>query len=131
MASSTRDGADGGCFGGVLRHLEADLYVTLRREVVHLVRLDLREESSQQRRVGHVAVVQVKVTVLVVRILVDVVEAMSVDQRRAANDAVDLVALLHQLLGEIRAVLPADAGDQRPPADQTCTPVVPRSCSWV
>jgi hypothetical protein len=51
--------------------------------------------------------------------LVDVIETMRVDQRGATDDAVDLVTLLHQLLGQIRAVLAADASDEGPPADQT------------
>src|ERR1700709_1152095 len=33
---------------------------------------------------------------------------------RLADDAGDVVALGHQELGEVRAVLPGDAGDQRP-----------------
>ena len=32
----------------------------------------------------------------------------------AADEAVHLVALLEQQLGQVRAVLPGDAGDQRP-----------------
>ena len=36
-------------------------------------------------------------------------------RRGAADDAVDLVALLEQQLGEVRAVLPRDAGDQGAP----------------
>ena len=36
-----------------------------------------------------------------------------VEARRAADDAVDLVALLEQQLGQVRAVLAGDAGDQR------------------
>ena len=41
------------------------------------------------------------------------IDAVGVERRCAALDAVDLVALLEQKLGQIRAVLARDAGDQR------------------
>ena len=44
--------------GRVLRLLERDLHVTLRGEVVYLVRLDLLHDVKQARRVRHVPVVQ-------------------------------------------------------------------------
>src|SRR5678815_573787 len=47
-----------------------------------------------------------------VRILVQVVDALRVEERGAPLDAVDDVALLQQKLGEIGAVLAGDAGDQ-------------------
>ena len=53
-----------------------------------------------------------KRTVLLVRILVEVVDAVGVEERRAALDAVHLVALVEQELGEVGAVLAGDAGDQ-------------------
>ena len=36
-----------------------------------------------------------------------------VEAGRAPDDAVDLVALVEQQLGQVRAVLAGDAGDQR------------------
>ena len=48
-----------------------------------------------------------------VRVLVDVVEAFRVERARAADHAVDLVALREQQLGQVGAVLPGDAGDER------------------
>ena len=48
-----------------------------------------------------------------VRVLVDVVEPLGVERARAADDAVDLVALGEQQLGQVRAVLAGDAGDER------------------
>jgi hypothetical protein len=47
-----------------------------------------------------------------VRILVEVVDAVGVEQRAAALDAVHLVALVEQELGEVGAVLAGDAGDE-------------------
>ena len=64
------------------------------------------------RRIGQVAVVQDEARGLLVRILVQVIDAVGVEERGAALDAVHLVALVEQELGEIGAVLAGDAGDQ-------------------
>src|SRR4029079_17619353 len=45
----------------------------------------------------------------------DVVDARGVERARAADHPVDVVALLEQDLGEVRAVLARDAGDERLP----------------
>ncbi len=50
-------------------------------------------------RVGHVAVVEDELGIGVVRVLVDVVDAGSVEERGAALDAVDLVAFCKEELG--------------------------------
>ena len=63
-------------------------------------------------RIGQVAVMQDEAPVALVRILVEVVDAVGVEQRGAALDAVDLVALLEQELGEIGAILAGDAGNK-------------------
>ena len=64
-------------------------------------------------RVGHVAVMQDQAPVRLVRILVQVVDAIGVEQRRAALDAVHLVAFVEQKFREVGAVLAGNAGDQR------------------
>ena len=53
-----------------------------------------------------------KLRVLDVRVLVEVVDAVGVEQRSAALDAVHLVALFQQEFGQIGAVLAGDAGDE-------------------
>ena len=97
---------------GVLRRLEADLHVALRAEVVDLGGLHLAQEVDERRRVAEVAVVEEEAPALDVRILVDVVEALGVEARRAPHDPVHLVPLAEQELREIRAVLAGDAGDE-------------------
>ena len=47
------------------------------------------------------------------RVAVEVVDPAGVEGARPADDAVDLVALAEQQLGEVRPVLPGDPGDQR------------------
>ena len=97
----------------VLRDVERDTHVRLRAEVVDLVGLELVEQPHEARRVRQVGVVQEELDPLLVRVAVEVVDALGVERRRAADEAVDLVALVEQLLGEERAVLPGDAGDER------------------
>ncbi|MCY1302789.1 hypothetical protein D9M70_524700 [compost metagenome] len=55
---------------------------------------------------------QDEVLVVDVRILIDVVHALSVERGGAALDAVDFVALFQQEFCEVGAVLAGDAGDQ-------------------
>jgi hypothetical protein len=45
------------------------------------------------------------------RVLVDVVDAVGVERRRPADQAVHLVALAQQQLGEVAAILTGDTGD--------------------
>ena len=65
-----------------------------------------------RRGVAQVAVHQPQPHVRLVRILVEVVDAAGVERRAAADDAPHLVALFQQQLGQVRAVLAGDAGDQ-------------------
>ena len=104
--------AEGVGVGGVFGFLEGNGDVALRGEVVDLVGLHLLDDADQARRIGEVAVVQDEAAVLLVRILVQVVDAIGVEQRGAALDAVDFVALVQQEFGEVGAVLAGDAGDE-------------------
>ena len=62
--------------------------------------------------VGQVGVVEEEARLRLVRIAVEVVDPRGVERAGAADEAVDLVALGKQQLGEVRAVLAGDAGDQ-------------------
>jgi hypothetical protein len=84
----------------------------LRGEVVDLVRLGLLDDVDQGGRVGHVPVVEDEAPFRIVRVLVQVIDAVGVEQARAALDAVDDVALGEQEFGEVGAVLAGDAGDE-------------------
>ena len=98
--------------GGVFGRLEGHRDVALRRQVVDLVGLHLLHDADQVGGIGQVAVVQEQAHVALVRILVQVVDAVGVEDRGAALDAVHLVALAQQQLGQVGAVLAGDAGDQ-------------------
>jgi hypothetical protein len=86
--------------------------MALRGEVVDLVGLRLLDDAQQGERIGHVAVVQDEAAIGIVRILVEMIDALRIDERGAALDAVHDVALAEQELGEVGAVLAGDAGDQ-------------------
>ena len=106
-------GAQAGDVPGVLRLVEADRDVALRGEVVDLVGAQLPDQVGQAAGVGQVAEVHVQAPLVLVLVEVEVVDAVGVEGAGAALDAVDLVALGEQELGEVRAVLAGDAGDQR------------------
>ena len=98
--------------GGVFGRFEADGDMALRGQVVDFVGLNLLDDADQIGGVGQVAVVQDEIAVADVRVLVQVVDAIRVERRRAALDAVDDVAFAEQQFGQIGAVLAGDAGDQ-------------------
>ena len=86
--------------------------MTLRAEVVDLVGLNLLHHVDEARRIGEIAVVEHEAAVADVRILVEMIDPVGVEQRRPALDAVDDVPLVEQELGEVGAVLAGDAGDE-------------------
>ncbi len=104
--------AQGVGVGGVLGGLEAHLHVGLRGQVVDLVGLGLLDDADEVGRVGQVAVVHEEAHARLVRVVVEVVDAVGVEQAGAALDAVHDVALVEQELGQVGAVLPGDAGDE-------------------
>lgn len=97
---------------GVLCHFERDLDVRLRAEVVDLrgagISLeetsrsqDLRDNVHQRGRVGQVTIVQRELALLLdARVAEKMVQARRVEGRRAADNAVDGVALLEKNCGQ-------------------------------
>jgi len=86
--------------------------VALRRQVVNFVRLHLLDDADQVGGVGQVAVVENQIAMRDVRILVEVVDAIGIEQRGAALDAVNDVAFFKQKFGEIGTILAGDPGNQ-------------------
>jgi hypothetical protein len=56
-------------------------------------------------------VVEEQPDVVLVDVAVERIDALRVERRGAADETVDLVPLVEQLLGEVRAVLAGDPGD--------------------
>jgi len=100
----------------VQRHQGAGFRVYLYEYLAFLVRVCLALVIAQPRRryaVVQVAIVQPQPHIAVVRILVNVVEALGIERRRPPDQAVHRVALRQQQFGEVRAVLAGDSGHQR------------------
>ena len=85
--------------------------MALGGEVVDLIRLHLLYHANQTGTVGHVAVMQDEATVADFRSLVEMIDAVGVEQGRPPLQAMDDVAFFQQQLGEIGAVLTGHAGD--------------------
>ena len=86
--------------------------MTLRGQVVDLVRLHLLDDADQAGGIGEIAVMQHEAAVLGMRILVEMIDAVRVEQRGAAFHAVHFVALVQQEFREIGAVLAGHARNQ-------------------
>lgn len=76
------------------------------------VRLHLLDDAGQVAGVAQVAVVQLEVGVVNVRVLVDVVNAVGVEAGGTAFDAVHDVAFFQQKLSQVGAILASDTSDQ-------------------
>jgi len=87
--------------------------VALRSQIVDLVGLHLLDDADEAGAVRQVTVMQDEFAVGLMRVLVEMIDAIGVEQRGAALDAVDFVAFAQQEFGEIGAVLPGNAGDER------------------
>src|ERR1700689_4976940 len=87
--------------------------MTLRREVVNLIRLNLLDDANQIGGVSKVAVMQLQLDVGFVRILIEMIDPISIEQGGAALDPVNDVALAEQQLGKISPVLSRYPGNQR------------------
>ena len=104
-------GAHNDHVGGVFRRLETHRHMALRAQVVDLVGLHLVNDAGEVGRIGEIAVVEHELLLRHVRVLVDVIHPLGVEQRGAPFDAMYLIALVQQQSGQISAVLSGDAGD--------------------
>ncbi len=112
IASRMRSAPRPSAFAVYSRLLERHRHVALRREVVDLVGDHALHDARDARRIGQIAVMQEKLLARFMRITIQMIDAVRVEERTAALDAMHLIALRHQQLGQVRPVLPGDAGDQ-------------------
>ena len=103
------EGVDGDGVDGLI---EADADVGLGAEVVDFVGLDAGEDFAEAGAIDEVAVVEEEAGVGIVAVAIEVIDAVGVERAAAADDAVDLVALVEQKFGQVGAVLAGDAGDE-------------------
>ncbi|KAG6540856.1 hypothetical protein Mapa_017786 [Marchantia paleacea] len=80
----------------VVRVLEGDPDVRLGSEIVHFIGADAVDPLSQSGGICEIAVVQLHARARVVRIDVDVLEALRVEIRRTTDDSVHFVSLAEQ-----------------------------------
>ena len=97
---------------GVFRGLETHLDVALCGEIVNFVRLNLLDDANEVRRIGEVAIMQEKANAGLMRVMIQMIDTIGVDQRRPPLHAMHDIVFGKEKLGEERAVLPGDAGDQ-------------------
>ena len=86
--------------------------MALGGEIVDLVGLDFLHDVRENAGVGQIAVVQEEVAAGDMRILIKMIDAIRIEQRRAALDAVHFVAFFQQELREVGSILSGDAGDE-------------------
>src|SRR5450759_424105 len=86
--------------------------MALGGQVVDLIRSHLLNDADEAGRIRHVPIVQDKVAVGDVRILVEMVNPVRVEERGTALDAMHLVALFEQEFGKVGTVLTGNPGDQ-------------------
>ena len=106
-------GPDGDDLGGIFRDVERDLDVALGAEVVDFVGIDGFEHPPQSRTVGQVAIVQGQPGAADMGIVVEMIDAIGVEEACAPHHAVDFISFRKQEFAEVGAVLPGNAGDQR------------------
>lgn len=86
--------------------------MALRGQIVDFVGLDLLDNADQVGRIGQVTVVQNQPQVRLVRVLIEMIDTIGVEQRAAAFDAVHFIAFCHQEFRQIGAVLSGNAGNE-------------------
>ena len=86
--------------------------MALGGEVVDLIRVRLLDDPDEIGGVGEVAVVHEETDVRLVRVGIQMVDALGVERAGASLDPVDHVSLGQQELGQVCAVLAGDARDE-------------------
>lgn len=102
-----------GFVAGGLRNIEAQTDVTLAGQMIDLGRLHLPKNSPQRRRVRQIAIMKKEGRVVNLRIVSQMLDARSLQIARPADNPMDRVAFFQEQFGQIRSVLPGNAGDQR------------------
>ena len=87
--------------------------MTLRRQIVHFVRVDVMDKAHEIRTVAEIAIMEEELHAIDMRILIEVIDAPRVERARTADNAVDFIALAEQQFRKVAAVLSRNAGDER------------------
>ncbi len=90
--------ASGDRIGGVFGVFKRDFDVRLRPEIVDFVGLGDFENAAKASRISEIAVMEIKAATGLMGVLIDVVDATSVEAGTAADDAVDGVTFSEEKL---------------------------------
>ncbi len=104
--------AQGVRIGRVFRFFKAHRNMGLRSEVINFIRLGLLDDADEAGAICHVAMVQKKTHAFFMAILIQVVDAVGIEQRGAPLQAMHDVAFVEQEFGQVSAILPGHAGNQ-------------------
>ncbi len=99
--------------GRILGRFKRNLHMALRRQVVDLIGLHFLHDPDQAAGIGEIPIMQHEFAALLMRSLVEMINAVGVEKRRTALYAVYFISLVEQEFSQIGAVLSGDAGDKR------------------
>ena len=114
------ESADGIGVSGVFRLQKGNCHMALGRQVIDFIGPHRLHDADEAVGIGHVAIVQKQTAFCDVRILVEMIDALCIEQRRAALDAMDFIVLAQQELRQVRTVLPGNARNERFPHEHLC-----------
>ena len=87
--------------------------MTLCRQVVDLVGLDIQDQVVQAVAIGEVPVVQNQLVTIFMVVAVEMIDPLRIKRARPPDQSVDFVVLLQKQLGKVGAILARDAGHKR------------------
>lgn len=87
--------------------------MALCRKIIDLVRLHLLHDADQIGGVGEVTVMQNQLAIILVRVLIEMIDTLGVEERRPAFDTVHRIAFPDEEVGEVSTILAGNAGDER------------------
>ena len=99
--------------GGVFGLLKTHRNVALGGQVVDFVRLHLLDDTDQAGGIGQIPMMQNELAIRFMGILIQVVNPVGIEKRRAALDAMDFIAFFKQQFGQIGPVLSRYTRNQR------------------
>jgi hypothetical protein len=85
--------------------------MALGSQIVNFIGLHPLDYAQQTVGIGHIAIVQEEAPFRDMRVLIQVVDALRVQQGTAPLDTVHLVSLGEEKLGKIGTILAGDTGD--------------------
>jgi hypothetical protein len=81
-------------------------------QVVDLVWLYLLENTDEIGGVGEIPIMKDHISVLLVRILIEVVDPIGIEKGRPALDAMDLVVFFQEQFSKVGPILSGDSRDE-------------------